>query len=158
MSASEAGGERARPPGRSPLRTAGLVFVGIVAVYVCTVGTYRILNATLFPDAVTNEYGCRQGAQALFRAVELAREKTSHLAQPEREALSIFRSEIEPTWSKFHAISKECVKDGDKEALSALRTVELLRYAEERTVRYQAIDLTLLRKRAPRQVRALKAP
>lgn len=138
------------------MRKAGLVACGILAVYISGVGTYRILNATLFPDRLPTELGCRQGTQALFRAVEQAREKTSHLAQPEREALSIFRSEIEPIWSKFHTISEKCVRDGDKDALSALRTVELLRYAEERTVRYQAIDLTLLRKRAPRQVRALK--
>jgi len=158
MSGPEAGKDGARPPGRSTWRSAGLLIVGVIAVYICTVGTYRILNATLFPETRQIDLACREGTRALFAAIEKAREKTAHLAQPEREALSMFRSQIEPTWSKFHAVTERCRTEGDKDALSTLRTLELLRYAEERAVRYQAIDLTLLRNRAPRQVRALRAP
>jgi hypothetical protein len=38
---------------------------------------------------------------------------------------------------------------GDLPALKALRTIELLRYAEERAVRYEALDLSRLRQRVP---------
>jgi hypothetical protein len=50
-----------------------------------------------------------------------------------------------------------CKKDGDEAALQALRSVELLRYAEERAVRYNAIDLTKWRQLTPKLISDLSS-
>jgi hypothetical protein len=130
----------------------------VASVYLSAVSTYQILNTTLFPDPGTTEYSCREGTKVLYESVALARQKTAALAQPEREALALFREEVAPTWKQAHAISAACTKDNDQQALKTLRSVTLLRYAEERAVRYQAIDLTRWRKQAPEEVLALSAP
>lgn len=147
-----------RPPSRSPLRKAGLVLIVIASVYLSAVSTYQILNTTLFPDPGTTKYSCREGTKALYESVARARMRTAALAHPEREALALFRDELAPTWKQAHAVRAACSQDNDRKALQTLRSVTFLRYAEERAVRYQAIDLTRFRKQAPEEVRALFAP
>lgn len=158
MTGSESSPKPNRLPPRSPLRIAGLVLVGALSVYLAGASTRRIFQATLFPDPGKTEYSCREGTKALYESVERARTRTASLAKPEREALAIFRQELEPTWKQVHAVRAACSNDGDRQALQTLRSVTLLRYAEERAVRYQAIDLTRWRKQAPQEVLALSAP
>lgn len=146
------------PPSRSPLRKVGLVLILVVSVYLSAVSTYQILSTTLFPDPGTTQYSCREGAKVLYESVARARQQTAALDKPEREALALFRRELAPTWAQANAIAAACTKDNDQQALKALRSVTLLRYAEERAVRYQAIDLTRFRKQAPDEVLALSAP
>jgi hypothetical protein len=146
------------PPGRSTVRKAGLVAIGFVSIYVALLSTVQILNASLWPEISATKYTCRSGTRALYQSVEQARLRAAHITMPEREALVDFRNQLQPVWSQEPAVRALCEKDGDQEALSALRSVELLRYAEERSVRYSAIDLTMWRERAPRQVGALNAP
>lgn len=158
MSGSDSPTKANRLPPRSPMRVAGLVVVGALSVYLAGVSTWRIFQTTLFVDPGQSEYTCREGTKALYESVERARTRTASLAKPEREALAIFRRELEPTWKQVHAVRAACAKDQDRKALKTLRSVTLLRYAEERAVRYQAIDLTRWRKQAPQEVLALTAP
>lgn len=158
MDQSDRSAASKRPPSRSPLRKAGLVLIVVASVYLSAVSAYQILHTTLFPDPGTTRYSCREGTKVLYESVARARHRTATLAKPEREALALFRSELAPIWKQAHAVRAACAKDNDQKALQTLRSVTLLRYAEERAVRYQAIDLTRWRKRAPEEVLALSAP
>lgn len=158
MDPSERSAASKRPPSRSPLRKAGLALIVLASVYLSAVSTYQILSTTLFPHPGKTKYSCREGTKVLYESVVSARKRTAALAQPEREALSLFRDELAPTWKQAHAIRAACSNDKDQQALLTLRSVTLLRYAEERAVRYQAIDLTRWRKQAPDEVLALFAP
>lgn len=147
--------EPPKRPGRSPARTIGLAVIGLCSVYVAAASTYRIFQETLFPEISHTDYTCRTGTTALYEAVEHARHLAADSARPERAALEAFREHLIPVWEQAPAVRQKCETDGDQEALRAFRTVELLRYAEERAVRYNAIDLTKWRLRAPELVGAL---
>ncbi len=155
MASPDGNQHSATPPPRSPLRKAGLVVVTALAVWVAVVSSYRIISSTIFAKPGKSELSCREGTRELYESVERARTKTAALAKPEREALAIFRKEVEPVWRQMEGVRSACQSDKDTQALQTLRSVTLLRYAEERAVRYQAIDLTRWRKEAPEQVNAL---
>lgn len=144
--------------GRSLPRVIGLVCIAFCSLYLSAVSTYQILRASLSPDIVATEHTCRSGTQALYQSLEAARLKVGQTTLAERDALNTFRSQLSPVWDQAPAVRALCKKSGDKQALQALRSVELLRYAEERTVRYNAIDLTKWRRRAPELVETLNAP
>jgi hypothetical protein len=134
------------------------VLVSIASVYLAGVSTYRIFQKTLFPEVVATQHSCRSGTQALYEAIAGARLQAAKSTQPERVALRAFRKQLDPIWRQAPAVRVRCQEDRDQEALEAFRMVELLRYAEERAVRYNAIDLTKWRVRAPELVGALNGP
>lgn len=150
--------ETTPPQGRSLARRIGLVCVSLVSVYLAGASTYRIFQETLFPEVTATNHTCRSGTRALFEAVEGARALAAKSTQPERVALREFRQQLAPVWSHAPSVRARCQEDRDEHALEALRIVELLRYAEERAVRYNAIDLTKWRVRAPELVGALNGP
>jgi hypothetical protein len=152
---SEAQAQASKEGPRSLPRVIGLICIVLCSVYVASVSTYQILGDALFPEIVPTEYNCRSGTRALYESVEGARLRAAQVVQAEREALETFRSQLSPVWKQAAAVRSLCEKDQDLAALNALRSIELLRYAEERAVRYSAIDLTKWRRRTPELVGAL---
>jgi hypothetical protein len=88
-------------------------------------------------------------------SVDRARGQAAARADGERASLDTFRRALAPEWAHAPAILADCQRQQDGEALRAFHQLELLRYAEERAVRYEALDLSLLRKRAPALVGSL---
>ncbi len=140
---------------RSKLRWAGLIVISVVSVALVLVSTVQILRATLFPPTPPTDFSCREGTQELYRSISIARERAAFRTLPEREALAAFRGDLQPIWNQAPSVRALCDQEKDREALQALRSVELLRYAEERAVRYGSLDLTRVRGLTPKLVDAL---
>lgn len=134
-----------RRPRLSPGRRAGLLVVGLLAIALAATCTVQIVLAVWFPDRSIQGISCRPAVLDLVAAVDRARERAAADPQGERAALQVFRQSLEPEWARLGSVRAACRNDDD--ALRALRTVELLRYAEERAVRYEALDLASLRQR-----------
>jgi hypothetical protein len=121
--------------------------VGAISVAFATICTTQIVLTVWFPPKPRWEVSCHEGLNALLDAVERARAHAATESGGERAALAGFRDSLEPEWSRIATVRATC--HGDLPALKALRTIELLRYAEERAVRYEALDLSRLRQRVP---------
>lgn len=87
---------------------------------------------------------CRPGAQALLAAVRRAAEAASAETGGQRAALGRFREALLPEWSQRGAVTNACRQDPQGQRF--LREVELLRYAEERSVRHAATDVARRRR------------
>lgn len=148
--ASTANGASTKPRSR-----LGVIVVAVVAVFLTAASAYRILSAVFDPPLVPTELSCGEGTRQLLASVERARERAAAQAHGERAALADFRTALEPEWAVSATIRNKCKASMNPSAIAAYRAVELLRYAEERAVRYEAIDLSRLRQRAPRLVSAL---
>ncbi len=146
---------RTRRPKRGPVRQIALVSLGAFALWLTLAGTYRVLSQSLFASPGKTQHECRDGTVALYSALEQARIRAADLSLNERDAVAKFRLDLEPIWGEVRAISRRCEVRKDKVALKALRSIELLRYAEERSIRLSAVDLTKLRRLTPRLVGAL---
>lgn len=146
-----------RPP-RSLWRWAGLIVISVAAFGLAGASTYQILGSTLFPPTPPIDMSCREGTRALYLSIGEARERAVGRTLPELDALAAFRDDLKPIWNLAPSVRALCEKDNDREALKALRSVEILRFAEERAVRYVSLDLTRVRWRAPRLVEALGSP
>lgn len=154
----------ARPPEKTPsqakerMRRIALGSVALLAVAVTTIASAQILLAVFSPPGAGGAASCRVGVRALLTGVERARGQAAARGEGEQAALTAFRRALEPEWSHAAAVLASCRRTKDREALGAFRQVELLRYAEERAVRYEALDLSRLRRRAPDLVESLTLP
>lgn len=148
------GTEPAARPRRSLFRSCGLAVIGVLAVALTSSATFQILHETLFPGAAPSELSCDEGLNRLYSSIQRAREQAAKQLAGERAALADFRAALEPEWSEAASIRARCRLDSKKQGLDALRLVELLRYAEERAVRYEALDLARLRRTTPEALRA----
>lgn len=140
-----------------------MAVVAALAVALTAGASVQILRAVFAPPGAGpwGEPGpgaCRMGVRALLAGVDRARGQAAARGEGEREALAAFRRALEPEWSHAADIAASCRRGRDVAALTAFRQVELLRYAEERAVRYEALDLSLLRRRAPALVGSLAPP
>lgn len=115
----------------------------------------QILLVVFSPQELGGAPTCRDGLRGLLASVDRARGQAAARVDGERASLDTFRRALAPQWSHAPAIFRDCQKKRDIEALVAFRQLELLRYAEERAVRYEALDLSLLRQRAPALVGSL---
>lgn len=140
---------------RGPLRQGVLWLLGGLAVWITLVGTVRVVSQSLWPTAGPTEYECRPGAAVLLSSLEAARNRATEHTLNEREALDAFRGDLTPIWAQAPAIRQRCELNRDKLALTAIRSLELLRYAEERSIRLSAVELTHLRRTTPGLVQAL---
>jgi len=142
--------------GFSPKNIAfGLVSLGLLLLTV--VPAFQVVEQVLSPELVSTPLSCREGTEALYRATERARRGAlKDVLQPERQALEAFRAALEPEWHHQGAVFEKCTHDQDKIALDAFRTVVFLRYAEERAVRAESLDLARLRVTAPKLVEGLR--
>ncbi len=88
---------------------------------------------------------CRESVRQLLSAVRRARQAAAREPGGERAAVGTYRAELNPEWQARPALTQAC--GGDEDALRLLREVDLLRYAEERSVRSNALDVTRRRQR-----------
>jgi len=139
----------ARPSAAERARRQGLWLVTVLLIGLTTVASWQILTAVFAPRGAREPAVCRAGIRQLLASVDRARAQAAARIEGERASLRAFRRALEPEWSHAAAIEADCRRQRDRSALAAFRQVELLRYAEERAVRYEALDLSLLRKRAP---------
>lgn len=158
MTSSSANPNPSSASPRERARRLGLGAVAVASVLLTTILTLRVLSRTLWPDASPSAEACEVGVRRLYLAVERARGRAEISTQGEATALAAFRDALEPEWTRFDSVAKRCTLDRTPAAQSALRQVELLRYAEERTVRYQALDLSRLRRNTPLVVESLGSP
>ncbi len=128
-------------------RRAGILVAAALSVSFAATCTWQIIAAVWFPPQPATDLSCRRGLLSLIDSVERARRLAAQESSGERAALANFRDAVEPEWRYLPTIRAKCTED--REALDALRTVELLRYAEERAVRYEALDLSRLRQQVP---------
>jgi hypothetical protein len=142
---------------RSP-RAVGLVLVALALTGITVSAATQVILAVFAPPRPPTSLGCRAGVIALERAVARARLEAARRASGELEALAAFRAALLPEWPLAPSIEAACRGAVDGPALEALRAVTLLRYAEERAVRYEALDLSVYRTRAPRLTAALAPP
>ncbi len=147
MSSAPPPAQKAERPRRSVARRVGLLLVGVASVAFATICTTQIVLAVWFPPQPRWDVSCHEGLGGLLDAVERARAHAANESGGERAALAGFRDTLEPEWGRLATVRTLC--QGDLPALKALRTIELLRYAEERAVRYEALDLSRLRQRVP---------
>lgn len=133
----------------------GLVAFGLVAMTILPAG--QVIRQAFWPLSGPTHFNCREGTRALLRATERARQTVqSDSSQTVGHALSLFRAALEPEWREEAAILAQCNQTKDGQAIEALRTVVFLRYAEERAVRAESLDLARLRVKAPALVERLK--
>ncbi|HSC88975.1 MAG TPA: hypothetical protein VLC09_16950, partial [Polyangiaceae bacterium] len=135
------------------LRRWGLIAVGFCALTLTVTSATQIIRAVLFPPSEGPPISCRDGVTELYEATQRAVSHAGQQIDGERAALAEFRRSVEPAWSHYGTIARAC--RGDARGEAALRSVELLRYAEERAVRYEALDLSRLRRATPAALAAL---
>lgn len=82
---------------------------------------------------------CRPGVRALIAEVRVARRVAAAAGGNEAAALSRFRASLGPAWQARDALGSVC--RCDPQARAALRDVDLWRYAEENSVRYDAAEV-----------------
>jgi hypothetical protein len=143
--------------GRTPLRKLGIAALSVLGVYISAVAAIQVLSSALFPPTPPTDLSCRAGTQALYDSVVHARSGLPVEPLTEREAVARFRASVQAVWKLAPSLRKKCEENGDTVALHALRSVELLRYAEERTVRTSALDLSNWREITPRLLKPLTA-
>jgi hypothetical protein len=123
----------------------------VIVTAVTAAWTVQILQQVSCPDPASVQVECRTGVRRLLVAVRSARRAAAEEPGGERAALKRFRSTLQPVWQWRHQLTEACAHDAD--ALRALREVDLLRYAEEHAVRYEAVELA----RRRRRIRAVEA-
>jgi hypothetical protein len=134
-------------------RRGGAVAVGI---YSAIIGGLTLLWSLQIMTQAWSQSGtttmeCREGVQSLLAAVRRARQSAGSQTGGEHAAVERFRAELQPEWKQRSAVGNRCKEDEDGRRL--LREVDLLRYAEERSVRSDAVDVA----RRRRRVQALEA-
>lgn len=147
--------ENAKRPSPHLGASAALGLVGLLIVWISCLSTFQILQATLWPRRPAVPWSCKEGIARFFSSVETARESTPQQGLSEQDALAHFRSQLQPSWQYFPTISHKCRKLPDRGAQRALRSVELLRYAEEKAVRLQSTDLAPIRRKTSQLVKML---
>jgi hypothetical protein len=140
------------------VRRVALLAVGLSCLGLTILVCYNVLSTTLTPPLTATPLGCADGARQLYDATERARRSAANELDGERAALAKFRAALAPEWNAYGTIRARCKANGDPRGLAALRSVELLRYAEERAVRYDALDLSRLRRSTPEALAALPQP
>jgi len=120
-------------------RTIGAAAIVTIVTSFTAVCSVEIILQAWTPTAAAATTPCRPGVTALIDAVRRARNAAAEVSGGEGQALSVYRRALEPEWSTVSAIGRECL--GDAEAERALDAVDRLRYAEERAIRYEALDL-----------------
>jgi hypothetical protein len=132
-------------------RTAGHALFALIVTTFTAVWSVQILLQVTTPDHEATDLECRPGVRELLIAVRHARRAAAEETGGERAALQRFRTTLRPAWSSRDQLTDLC--QHDPEALRALREVDLLRYAEEHAVRYEAVELA----RRRRRIRAVEA-
>ena len=140
MSESPSRHERARRRGGTIAVAIGAIVLGSV----CLVWAVQIISQAWSRSGGARRE-CRDGVRLLISAVRRAREAATAETGGERAAVERFRAELRPQWDQRPALDPACRDDDGARLL--LREVDLLRYAEERSVRGDAVDVARRRRR-----------
>lgn len=138
------------------LKRGAFGLVALAIALLTATGSAQVIVQALYPSGSETSLDCRAGTRALFAATERARVSApagEHVS--ERQALAIFRGALMPEWNAEAALMKVCLAEADPKAIQAFRAVRFLRYAEERHVRTESLDLARKRSVTPALVRAL---
>lgn len=140
----------AAPPTVDPARRGRRIALSIF--YAVVVGTVAVWTAQITTQVFASRPGrdsgdCRSGLASLAVALDSARSATEHVEASQEDAIAGFRAALSPGWDDHDRIAATCAREGDPRLLQALDTVERLRYAEENSIRRDARDLGLLRRR-----------
>jgi hypothetical protein len=117
-------------------------------VVICTICTIQVSTQAIsrIGGETDEPVECVDGIRSLARAIERARVAVHRSDLKESEAVSRYRSNLEPEWSRRGAVEKAC--QGDKNRLRALDAVLHVGFAEEHAVRRDAVELASFRRRA----------
>ena len=127
-------------------RRLGIAVFALIVGGATTIWTVQILYAVFAPPIQNVAQDCRAGSLDLLRAVRRARLAAASESGDERAALARFRAALDPEWSARTSLEALCAHDAKEHA--ALTDIDALRYAEEHAVRYEAVGLAPLRRRA----------
>jgi len=142
---------------RGPIKQKLLIVFGVFAASLAVASAWQILSQAFEAPEQSYSSGCLTGTKKLYGAVLRARQLVSSTEFNEKQALPAFRTALLPEWAHDREIRKTCRADSNPAEQKAFRAVELLRYAEERAVRFEAIDLSRLRRQAPKLLDELHA-
>lgn len=143
-----------RPTGaRRVGRRAGWALYGLVFCLFGAVASVQILDAVFDPEPGPDVADCRRGVHNLISAVYRARGAAARNPGGERQSMAAFRQALNPEWQDRTALETACERD--KAALSTLKEIDLLRYAEEASVRYEVVDVAKRRRRVRQLERRL---
>jgi hypothetical protein len=137
-------------------RRAGIIAFAIPVAGLTALWTFQILRVVFAAPAAQGVTDCHEGVLGLDRAVHRAREAAAREPNGERAALSRFRGALAPEWDRRDGVALACANDA--RAISALREIDALRYAEEHAVRYEAGAVAAQRRRTDDSVRVLRGP
>src|SRR5688572_26143997 len=121
-----------------------LVFFGVLVSAATAIWTVQIIHQVWWPPFHESPVDCGSGLAGLANAVTRARLAAARESGDERAALDRFRRALEPEWTTRSGVEARC--QGDPEALTSLRDLDALRYAEEHAVRYETLGLAPLRR------------
>jgi hypothetical protein len=131
----------------------GLVaFAGILTTFVAVSGAQVLYQGFFPPNEPPRVNSCREGLGALIRALDRASLAPGSQAD-ERKRLGRFRNALLPEWN--WRVGMESVCRNDSWALTALDSLDRLRYAEEQSVRLASDDLAPSRHQVDRIAQAL---
>lgn len=119
-----------------------------LVVVICTICTIQVSSQAIsrIGGKSNDPVECVDGIRSLARAIERARVAVHRSDLKESEAVSCYRSNLEPEWSRRGAVQEAC--QGDANRLRALDAVIHLGFAEEHAVRRDAVELASFRRHA----------
>lgn len=136
-------------------RRAGYLLLGLLVSAFTAVCTVEIIVQVWFPRVEGVQSDCRAGIQQLVQALGRARTVAATIQNGSEAGAAVteFRKSLEPEWHERAALRAAC--EADAEGLRALKQIDQLRYAEEHAVRYEARNLSRLRREVERALQEL---
>ena len=132
-----------------------MIFIAVVSG-LTALWAGQIVQQVMGDGGGTASVDCRPGVRALIDAVRRARRAAAKETGGEKQALARFRAALAPAWRVRPDLNAACA--GDPAASKALKEIDLLRYAEEHAVRYEAAELARRRRRVLAIETSLFAP
>jgi hypothetical protein len=126
---------------RAGLTVHALLLGGFTVVCAAQI-IYQVWGPHQGPPAPVD---CRAGVERLVSAVQRARLAGEAETGGERAAVTRFRRALRPEWDWRSSLERRCQRD--RLAVRLLAETERLRYAEERAVRCESVDLARRRRR-----------
>lgn len=136
-------------------RRVGYLLLGLLVSAFTVVCTLEIMGQVWFPRVESAEGDCRGGIQRLVQALGRARSVATTVRNGGEAGAAVaeFRRSLEPEWRERATLGTVC--EGDAKGLRALKQIDQLRYAEEHAVRYEARNLSRLRREVERALQEL---
>lgn len=131
---------RARKRGRR----VGWAVYGLLMTAFAVTSAVEIIDQAFSTPTDGATVDCDEGVSGLVAAVSRARLGAASESGGERAALERFRAALQPEWEHRAAVGAACA--GHPVAERLLRELDLLRYAEEATVRYETVELARRRR------------